>query len=246
MKRESSIVIKQEDGSLQEENQLLQGVKDCVPTLLGYLSIGFAAGVVQNTAGLSILEIAMMSLFLYAGSAQFIAAGMFASGAPVLSIILTIFIVNLRHFLLSAALAPHFRRFPTWQNMINGFLLTDETFGVASNHLASGKQATYSWLLGLNVTAYLNWLVANLAGAYFGNWITNPEAFGLDFALPAMFVGLLVLQMAVRSKLAINLFVAGCAILFTIGASFLLPKGIDILFACILAATLGTVMKKWN
>lgn len=87
----------------EAKHAFLKGVKDCLPTVLGYLSIGFAAGAVEKTAGLSLMEIALMSLLLYAGSAQFIAAGMWVAGASVMSIILTIFIVNLRYFLLSAA-----------------------------------------------------------------------------------------------------------------------------------------------
>ncbi|MGF7047812.1 putative branched-subunit amino acid permease [Paenibacillus sp. DS2015] len=96
--------------TLNSLDSFLQGVKDCVPTLLGYLSIGFAAGVVGNTSGLSIAEIALMSALLYAGSGQFIAAGMIAASSSVSAIIFTIFFINLRHLLLSAALAPQFKR----------------------------------------------------------------------------------------------------------------------------------------
>lgn len=74
-------------------NTYLQGFKDCIPTLLGYLSIGFAAGVVERTAGFSLLEITLISLLLYAGSGQFIAAGMIAAASPILSIIVTIFLL---------------------------------------------------------------------------------------------------------------------------------------------------------
>lgn len=114
-----------------KEDSFLQGVKDCIPTLLGYLSIGFAAGVVEKTAGLSIAEIAMISIILYAGSAQFIAAGMIAAGSTGASIIITILLVNLRHLLLSAALSPYFRHLTPMRNLLIGALLTDETFGVA-------------------------------------------------------------------------------------------------------------------
>src|SRR5690606_22248911 len=65
-----------------EDGGFVQGVKDCLPTVLGYLSIGFAAGVVERTAGFSLLEIALLSLLLYAGSAQFITAGMMMAGMP--------------------------------------------------------------------------------------------------------------------------------------------------------------------
>lgn len=74
-----------------DEASFMQGVKDCVPTLLGYLSIGFAAGVIEMTAGLSLTETALISLILYAGSAQFIAAGMLASNGSAAAIIFTIF-----------------------------------------------------------------------------------------------------------------------------------------------------------
>src|SRR4051795_9628966 len=101
-----------------------KGVKDCVPTMLGYLSIGFAAGVVEKTAGLSIAEIALMSLILYAGSGQFIAAGMIATSNPISAIIFTVFFINLRHLLLSAAVSPYFRHLSPWKSMTIGSLLT--------------------------------------------------------------------------------------------------------------------------
>lgn len=88
MKPES---VQAEFNAVQSSNDsFLQGIKDCIPTLLGYLSIGFAAGVVEKTAGLSLGEIAMISVILYAGSAQFIAAGMIAAGSTAPSIIITI------------------------------------------------------------------------------------------------------------------------------------------------------------
>lgn len=122
--------------SPRDKDGFMRGVKDCVPTLLGYLSIGLAAGVVQKTAGLSIAEIALMSLILYAGSAQFIAAGMIAASSSPTAIIITILFVNLRHLLLSAALSPYFRHLSPLRNILVGSLLTDETFGVAINQTA--------------------------------------------------------------------------------------------------------------
>ena len=121
-----------------------QGVIDCVPTLLGYLSIGFAAGVIEATAGMSLLEIALLSLFLYAGSAQFIVAGMLTVGAPITSIIVTVFFVNLRHLLMSAAIAPKFASYSPLKNMLIGAQLTDETFGVAINRLTGARSTCRS------------------------------------------------------------------------------------------------------
>lgn len=230
----------------RNEETFLQGVRDCIPTLLGYLSIGFAAGVVQAAAGLSLLEIALMSLLFYAGSGQFIAASMIVASSSPAAIIITIFFVNLRHFLLSAALSPFFRHLTPLKNMLIGALLTDETFGVAIQTAARRKQISERWMHGLNITAYLNWFAANMAGAVFGQWIQSPEKFGLDFALPAMFIGLLVLAMASRNNLLLDSTVAASAIVSAILLSKIMAPSQAIICAVIITSTLGMVLDKWK
>ncbi|MGG4265152.1 AzlC family ABC transporter permease [Peribacillus simplex] len=231
---------------VKEEEGFWQGVKDCIPTLLGYLSIGFAAGVVEKTSGLSMIEVALMSLLLYAGSAQFIAAGMIAASHPVSAIIFTIFFVNSRHLLLSAALAPYFRHQSLKQNMITGALLTDETFGVAVTSAQKKKQLDFKWMLGLNLAAYLNWFIANMAGGFFGQWIPDPEKYGMDFALPAMFIGLLVLQILSKKAFFIDLAVASSSILIVVAVSFFFPGSTGVIVATIVASTIGMVIGRWK
>ncbi|WP_156775929.1 AzlC family ABC transporter permease [Peribacillus muralis] len=224
----------------------MKGVKDCVPTLLGYLSIGLAAGVVQKTAGLSIAEIALMSLILYAGSAQFIAAGMIAASSSPTAIIITILFVNMRHLLLSAALSPYFRHLSPLRNILVGSLLTDETFGVAINQTAKKNQINETWMHGLNVTAYLNWFLANIAGALLAQWISDPEKFGLEFALPAMFIGILVLSIIGRGKIKRDVAVAVIAVVIAVASSFVLSSSMGIIVATIIASTIGMVVEKWR
>jgi 4-azaleucine resistance transporter AzlC len=231
---------------LREENSFLAGVRDCLPTVLGYLSIGFAAGVVEKTAGLSIVEIGLISLLLYAGSGQFIAAAMIGANSPTLAIIFTIFFVNLRHLLMSAAISPYFRHLTPFKNIFIGSLLTDETFGVAMNEAASKKWLSEKWMYGLNITAYLNWFIANIAGAFFGEWISNPEKFGLDFALPGMFIGLLVLQMASRRKLLRDVIVALSAVAIVVGVSLVTSGSVGVIVATIIASTIGMAVEKWK
>lgn len=236
----------QMNSSPRDEDSFIQGVKDCVPTLLGYLSIGLAAGVIQKTAGLSIAEIALMSMILYAGSAQFIAAGMIAASSSIPAIIITIFFVNLRHILLSAALAPYFRHLTPLRNMLVGSLLTDETFGVAISEAAKKKRISEKWMHGLNITAYVNWLIANLAGAFLAQWISNPEKFGLAFALPAMFIGILVLSMLARNRIKLDIVVAIIAVIIAVGSSFFLSSSMGVIVATIIASTIGMVVEKWK
>ncbi|AIG26657.1 AzlC family ABC transporter permease [Brevibacillus laterosporus] len=236
----------QMNSSQRYEDSFIKGVKDCIPTLLGYLSIGIAAGVIQKAAGLSIAEIALISLILYAGSAQFIAAGMMATGSSLTAIIITILFVNLRHILLSAALAPYFRHLSPLRNMLVGSLLTDETFGVAISETAKKNQISEKWMHGLNITAYLNWFVANLAGAFLAQWISNPEKFGLGFALPAMFIGILILTMLGRSKIKLDIVVAIIAVVIAVGSTFLLSSSMGVIVATIIASTIGMVVEKWK
>ncbi|MFJ9500139.1 AzlC family ABC transporter permease [Brevibacillus centrosporus] len=243
--REQNIRLKAE-AVIEGEETFLAGVKDCIPTLLGYLSIGFAAGVVEKTAGLSITEIALLSICLYAGSAQFIAAGMMVANGSASAIIITIFFVNLRHILLSAALSPYFRHLTPVRNMLIGSLLTDETFGVAINEAAKRKRISEKWMHGLNITAYANWIIANIAGAYLGQWIADPEKFGLDFALPAMFIGLLVLSMVSRKQWRLDIVVGISAVVLAVGVSLVLGGNIGVIAATLIASTIGMVIERWK
>ncbi|MFJ7638108.1 AzlC family ABC transporter permease [Peribacillus sp. NPDC097206] len=231
---------------VNEGQSFWEGVKDCIPTLLGYLSIGFAAGVVEKTAGLSMVEIALISLLLYAGSGQFIASGMIAASHPISAIVFTIFFINSRHLLLSAALAPYFRHQTTKQNILTGALLTDETFGVAINHAQLNRAINFKWMLGLNVAAYFNWFVANMAGGFLGQWIPNPEKYGMDFALPAMFIGLLVLQILRHKKYFLDCLVALSAIIIVVASSFVFSGSTGVIVATILASTIGVVIERWK
>ncbi|MFC3344588.1 AzlC family ABC transporter permease [Paenibacillus abyssi] len=224
----------------------MQGIKDCVPTLLGYISIGFAAGIVGTSAHLSILEIGLLSALVYAGASQFIICAMLISASPVSAIIATTFIVNLRHFLMSAALAPHFSAYPLLKNIGIGSLLTDESFGVASNRIARGFKVNDRWMNGLNVAAYLTWIVSCMAGGWLGSWITDPVVYGLDFSLTAMFVALLLLQISAMpsSKLRFYLTLIIYVIIAMFVLSFFFTTYMAVLLSTLIVATIGVVMDK--
>lgn len=227
-------------------NTFLQGVKDCVPTLLGYISIGFAFGVVATASELSILEIFLLSCLVYAGSAQFIFCGLYIAGAPITVIILTTFIVNLRHLLMSLTIAPHFRQYSIIRNIGFGTLLTDETFGVAVTAIAQKRKLSGNWMDGLNVTAYTIWIVSCTVGGIAGEWVPDAEKWGLDYALVAMFVALLVLNLGNvgKSKLLhfMKLVILMGVTLYIL--SYLFPGHLTVLIATIIVATVGVVTEK--
>lgn len=225
------------------DDSFLQGIKDCLPTLFGYISIGLAFGVVGAASHLSVLEIALLSILVYAGSAQFIFCALILTGSPASAIIITIFIVNLRHLLMSLSLAPYFTQHSTLRNIGFGTLLTDETFGVAMTKSMQNGKLYGKWMDGLNITAYSFWIASCIIGAFLGQWVATPEKWGLDFALVAMFVALLVLQLqAVGKTKVVHYIKLICYMgIFMYGLSFLMASHLAVLVATIIVATIGVL-----
>ncbi|PCD83414.1 branched-chain amino acid ABC transporter permease [Lysinibacillus fusiformis] len=227
-------------------DSFIQGVKDCVPTLLGYISIGLAFGVVGSASGLSVLEIALLTILIYAGSAQFIFCALLLTSSPASAIIVTIFVVNLRHLLMSLTLAPHFTRYSMLRNVGFGTLLTDETFGVAVTKQMQTGKLYGKWMDGLNLTAYIFWILSCVTGAFLGQWVANPEQWGLDFALVAMFVALLVLQLSSvgKGKIMHYIKLIGYMAVIMYGLSYIVPSHVAVLLATVIVATIGVVTDK--
>lgn len=220
-----------------------EGVNACIPTILGYVGIGIAAGVVGKSVGLSIIEIALMSILVYAGSAQFIICGMLAIQSPISAIILTTFLVNLRHFLMSMSVATFFKKEALNTSIGIGSLLTDESYGVLMTALNKNYSVTSKWINGLNITAYLAWIIATVFGGLLGKWIPDPQLLGLDFALIAMFVGLFVLQidMPIRkqTKKTVIVVLTVCLSLFIL-MRFISPE-FSILLSTLFGCLVGVI-----
>lgn len=222
----------------------IQGVKDCIPTIFGYLSIGFACGILSKSCGLTFAEAVGMSIFVYAGSAQFIASSMILSNASVASIILSIFFINFRHLFMSAALAPYFKKNSLFKNLSIGVLLTDETFLVAAAEGFNKKKINYFWMVGLNITAYINWIIATGIGVLLGSIIPDYKIFGLDFALTAMFIGLLI--SAVKGNLKINkaIIIIITSIITLIISTQIVSTSAGVIISAVVGALIGVVIKE--
>lgn len=126
-----------------------QGVKECIPTLLGYVGIGLSFGIVAASQHFSIIEILLLCLLVYAGAAQFIICALVATGTPISAIVLTTLIVNSRFFLLSMTLAPNYKDYGIWNRLGLSSILTDETFGVAitpSFKRGEDKRSLVTWI----------------------------------------------------------------------------------------------------
>ncbi len=219
----------------------IQGIKKASPIVLGYVPIGLAFGVMAVQQGLTVLEIFLMSLLVYAGSAQFIAAGMMAAQASIGGIIATTFLVNLRHLLMSASLSPYLKGVSPLLQSIISFGITDETFAVGITEVKRERWGS-SFFLGLHFTSHLSWIISTVLGGVLGNLIPNPDKLGLDYALPAMFIGLLLMQMNNRREVLVALFSGA----LSIGLLTLLEGNWNIILATITGATIGVVMEGWK
>ena len=164
-----------------------------LPVVLGYLPIGFAFGVLAAAAGISPFNSVLMSLIVFAGSAQLMAVGFITQGVGPWALIAATFIINLRHLLMSASLSPYMQKWRGAQVAAFSFELTDETFGVHSLRFEQGDVAPGS-ALRINLVCHLAWIVGSLLGVLAGGLIEDVRLFGLDYALPAMFIALLVMQ----------------------------------------------------
>ncbi len=154
-------------------------------------AFGFVYGFAAVGAGLSPVEAAAMSLIVFAGASQFAALGYLAGGLAWPAIILLTALLNARHLLYSAALAPWLRDVPTPRRAVMAHVLTDEAFALSIAHFTRLRRTDERgyWIAAVGVT-FIPWNVAALAGVFIGREIPNPERFGLDIVFPAAMVGL--------------------------------------------------------
>ena len=158
------------------------------PICLSFIPIGMAFGVLARKLGFSSLEVAAFSIIVFAGSAQFIGISMIAGGFSLISVVLTTFVVNLRHFLFSSTLAPYFKEAPRSLIPFFTYGLTDESFAVNIREFERGDWS-HGQAMRVNVLTWATWLASTLSGAVLGEWVTIDLAV-VGYALTAMFIGL--------------------------------------------------------
>ena len=221
-----------------------QGAQAAVPTALGYIGIGLACGIMA-APHMNPLEMGLMSILVYAGSAQFAMIGLFAQQAPVLAIALTVFLINIRHLLLCLHASTFFRKSSLMQNIVIGSFLTDESYGVLMGEQVHTKEIAASWMMGNNFMSYASWIVGTVFGTALGALLPNPESFGLDFALVAMFIGIFSSQFIImlrRVKIKKLFLVLGVVGLSYLLLTMLLQNSLAVLFATLLGCTVGVIL----
>jgi len=179
---------------------LARGARDTIPMLVGAAPFGMIFGTLVSASPMMPWHGQLMSLSVYAGSSQFIATGLIASHTGMLVIWLTTFIVNLRHMLYAATLLPHVAHLSARWRWLLGFLLTDETFAVVAGHhqqslTANERRYAHWYFLGSGLAMYSNWQLWTLVGLLFGTLFPGLQNMGLDYAMVATFIAIIVPQL---------------------------------------------------
>ncbi len=180
-----------------------------------------------------------MSILVFAGSAQFICVVLLASGATIWSIVTTTLVVNLRHALMSSALAIYLQKTNRWFLTFFAYGITDESFALNMARFCSGDWDRWRALV-VNQLANAVWIFSTVLGTLVGQFIPK-GAFGIDYALPGMFICLLVFQLQSRFFILTGILAAFISILWYL----LIPGDSYIIGASISAATLSFLIKRY-
>jgi 4-azaleucine resistance transporter AzlC len=184
------------------------------------IGFGFVYGLAAREAGFSVVEAMAMSVIVFAGAAQFAAVGYVASGLAWPGIILLTALLNARHLLYSAALAPWLRRAPVSHRALMAHALTDEAFALAISHFKRiGRGDERGYWIGAFLATFVPWNLATLAGVVLGAQIPDPARFGVDVIFPAAMIGLAVGLVTGRRELVAAIVGAGIAVVVALATS---------------------------
>src|SRR6266576_4159329 len=216
----------------------LLGAKRTIPLAISGFAIGIVFGVLARQAKLSIVDALLMSGLVYAGASQFVALSLWtAVPFPVTTIILTTFIVNMRHLLMGASLRPWFANLSPWKVYTSVFFMVDESWAMSMSDFAKGGRDA-GFLFGSGFILYLAWVSSAVIGRTAGAWIQNPVQWGLDFAFTAVFTALLVGMWKGKS----NLLPWVVAAVVAVAAAHWLPGKWYILLGGVAGSAVGAII----
>ncbi|WP_214742525.1 MULTISPECIES: AzlC family ABC transporter permease [unclassified Exiguobacterium] len=219
------------------------GLRAGIPVAIGYIPIAIAFGLLAQSFHLPNVITLSMSFLIFAGASQFITVQLLMTGSMYWEIILTTFILNSRHFLMSASLSQRIESTSRKLLAAIAFGVTDETFSIASTR----KEASSGmFVLGLNTVAFLAWNVGTWIGVFLAFGLPSSLQASMGIALYAMFIGLLVPSLTTRPVFVVaSLAVSIQAMLqWWITPFFPISDGIRIIIATVLAAGIGALVFK--
>lgn len=246
---EQSLHVSSQFGTSQDQRQdqfnWRKGLKAGIPIAIGYIPIAIAFGLLAKSSGIPNHIAALMSLLIFAGASQFVGVNLLMLATPYWLIALTTFVLNSRHFLMSASLSRRVERTaPKRLLTLLSFGITDETFTVAS--LQEEERFPLSYLLALNFTAYSAWNIGTWIGLFLADALPKSIQASMGIALYAMFIGLLIPSMRTsRSILFLALASAAINTIFhQLNLFGGLSVGLNIVLTTIIVSFLGAIFLK--
>jgi 4-azaleucine resistance transporter AzlC len=165
------------------------GLRDIAPVMVAAFPIGLLFGALCAGKGLSVMEAGLMSILVFAGGAQFAAVEMWTYPVPVAALVFSTLLVNSRHILMGASLAPKLAQFSTLQKFSAFYFLTDESWALAERRALKQPIAPSYWFACAAVLP-ISWVGSTFLGAWLGSFMGDPARIGADFAFTALFIGL--------------------------------------------------------
>ncbi|WP_315923843.1 AzlC family ABC transporter permease [Mesorhizobium sp. SP-1A] len=169
-----------------------RGVRLAVPVVVAAGPFAMLFGAIAVDNGFSVFEAFFMSLTVFGGASQMVGIELFGHHVAPWLIVLSIFAVNFRHVLYSAAVGRHLAHWPMAQQIVGYFLLTDPQYALAESEVQAGRKVGFVWYMGAGLAVYVPWVILTTLGAVFGKLIPDTSAAGIDFLLPIYFLGLVM------------------------------------------------------
>lgn len=176
----------------QPGDGFINGARDSVTIVAAAAPFGLLFGALAVENGLSVGEAVLMSASVYAGASQMVGIELFGAEVAPWLIVFSVFAVNFRHVLYSAALGRRMGLISGWRKALAFFFLVDPQFAAAEARAERGRPLTFAWYMGMALPVYVMWVLEGWVGALFGSLIADPEIYGLDFLLSIYFLGLVL------------------------------------------------------
>lgn len=180
--------------------------KDAFPIMLGYFSVAMAFGLLVRSADLYLKDAVLFSTVVFAGASQFMVLNMLINGIPIVSIITATFLVNFRHFIMSASLSSRLIKPHKWQIPFIAFGVTDETFSVV---MAREGDLAPVYVMAVSFFSYISWGSGTVAGFLLGTIIPDALGDSLGMGLYVLFMSLLVPEVKKAPKILWVALIAG-------------------------------------
>lgn len=221
-------------------SELLAGIRGILPLVVGAIPFGILFGALATSVGVSWWATMGLSLIVFAGSSQFVAAGLIGQGASIGIIVLTTFVVNLRHALYSASLATYLKHLPQrWLAML-AFVLTDESYAAVIQRFEQADNSPHKhwYYVGAAWFMYVNWQICTAIGIFAGQRLQKIGDLGLEFAMVVTFIGIIV-PLIKNSPMLICALVSGASAL----ALHSLPHQLGLIVAAVIGIAAGVLME---